>query len=94
MANPFLGVRIPPELEGAIADRMAETGESKSAIVVAALQAYLGTAPCRERLSAIEQRLGEVEALAAEIKQLQEHQQSPPSPPHREGGKAERSHCP
>lgn len=64
MANPFLGVRISPDLDEAIAVRMKETGQSKTDIVIAALEVYLGMRPCHERLLAIEQKLAELEEFA------------------------------
>lgn len=62
MPNPFLGVRIPPELEQAIIDCMQQTGKSKSEIVIAALEAYLDMPSCHKRLTDVEQRLSEVES--------------------------------
>lgn len=70
MANPFIGVRISPELDAAIADRMQETGESKSQLVINALKTYLGVTPCQERLEAIEQRLALLEKIAKEVEEL------------------------
>ncbi len=64
MANPFIGVRIPPDLETAIAQRMLETGQSKSDIVIDALRTYLGLKHCEERLAEIEERLTVLESLA------------------------------
>jgi hypothetical protein len=64
MANPFIAVRITPELDAAIAKRMEETGKSKSDVVIEALKFYLGTMPCAMRLAAIEERLAIVESLA------------------------------
>ena len=61
MPNPFLGVRIPPEVEQALIDRMHQTGQSKSEVVIAALKAYLNLPSCSERLSDVEKRLSEVE---------------------------------
>lgn len=61
MAKPFLGVRIPEELNRALLSHIRETGQTKSDIVIAALQAYLGLLPCHRRLEAIEQRLSDVE---------------------------------
>ncbi len=63
MANPFLGVRIPRELDEAIAARMQRTGQSESDVVIKALKAYLGLLPCQDRLTAIEQRLANLEAI-------------------------------
>jgi len=62
MPKPFLGVRISNELNEAIATRMRETGQSRSDIAIAALQCYLGTLPCHQRLESIEQRLAALEA--------------------------------
>ena len=61
MANPFLGVRIPPELEQALLARMKETGQSKSEIVISALRSYLGMMSCHERLDNVDQRLSALE---------------------------------
>lgn len=72
MPNPFLGVRIPPELEQAIIDRMQQTGESKSEIVIAALETYLEMPSYHQRLTELEQRLSEVESALNRDK----HQQS------------------
>ncbi len=62
MPNPFLGVRIPPEIEEAMITRMQHTGESKSDIVIAALKLYLGLPSCHQRLTEVEERLSEVES--------------------------------
>ena len=67
MANPFIAVRITPELDAAIADRMQETGRSKSDVVIDALKTYLGILPCTQRLAAIEDRLTALEVLAENI---------------------------
>jgi len=67
MPNPFLGVRIPPELDAAIAARASATGQSKSDIAIAALECYLGLPSCHERLAAIEQRLAAIENLARHL---------------------------
>lgn len=72
MANPFIAVRITPELDAAIAKRMEETGKSKSDVVIEALKFYLGTMPCAMRLAAIEERLSIVEALAESTHQVQQ----------------------
>lgn len=66
MANPFIGVRVSPELNEAIAARMRETGQSKSDVVIAALRSYLGISSPQERLDAIEQRLLALEEMAGE----------------------------
>lgn len=70
MANPFLGVRISPELNEAIAARMQQTGQSKSDIVIAALRSYLGMSSSQQRLEEIEQRLSALEEVAVEVKQF------------------------
>ncbi|WP_404785393.1 hypothetical protein [Altericista sp. CCNU0014] len=67
MANPFIAVRITPELDAAIAARMRETGQSKSDVVIAALKSYLGIPPLAERLTAIEQRLAALEVFAESL---------------------------
>jgi DNA polymerase III delta subunit len=64
MANPFIAVRITPELDAAIAERMQETGQSKSDVVIEALKSYLGIHPFTNRLADIEQRLASLELLA------------------------------
>ncbi len=61
MANPFLGVRIPPELHEAIANRMQATGQSKSEIVIEALKLHLGVSPPPDRLNRLEQRISALE---------------------------------
>ncbi len=63
MANSFIGARISPELERAIAARMHATGQTKSDIMIAALTLYLGMKPCQERLTAIEEQLSQLEGL-------------------------------
>lgn len=62
MANPFLAVRITPDLDAAIAERVRETGQSKSDVVIEALKIYLGLLPQAHRLADIEQRLSALEA--------------------------------
>ncbi|MGF1512898.1 MAG: hypothetical protein ACFB5Z_04265 [Elainellaceae cyanobacterium] len=61
MANPFIGARISPDLDRAIAARMQATGQTKSDIMIAALTLYLGMKPCQERLAAIEDKLSKIE---------------------------------
>lgn len=63
MANPFIGARISPELERAIAARMEATGQTKSDVMIAALTLYLGMKPCQERLAAIEEQLSKIEDM-------------------------------
>jgi Arc/MetJ-type ribon-helix-helix transcriptional regulator len=62
MANPFIAVRITPDLDAAIAQRVKETGQSKSDVVIEALKTYLGILPQAHRLADIEQRLSALEA--------------------------------
>lgn len=62
MANPFIAVRITPDLDAAIAERVKETGQSKSDVVIEALKTYLGILPQAHRLAEIEQRLSALEA--------------------------------
>lgn len=85
MANPFIGVRIPPELEKALTTRMQETGQSRSDIVIDALKAHLGMMSCHERLDQVEQRLLALEAIAQEANKLlsncsQQHLVNSPHP--------------
>lgn len=61
MANPFLGVRIPADLNEAILARMRQTGQSKSEIVIDALKVYLGMSPQQDRLDSVEERLSALE---------------------------------
>jgi len=72
MANPFIGVRISPELNEAIAARMKQTGQSKSDVVIAALKSYLGISSSQERLEAIEQRLSALEEITGVAQSLPE----------------------
>jgi hypothetical protein len=71
MANPFIAVRITPELDAAIAARMHETGQSKSDVVIEALKSYLGIQPFTQRLTVIEQRLAALEVFAESIESPQ-----------------------
>jgi hypothetical protein len=64
MANPFIAVRITPDLDAAIALRMQATGQSKSDVVIEALKSYLGIMPANQRLTEIEQRLAALESMA------------------------------
>ncbi|NJL84201.1 MAG: hypothetical protein HC890_17090 [Chloroflexaceae bacterium] len=73
MPNPFVGVRIPHELNEALVARTRETGQSKSDVVITALKNYLGVASYEERLAAIEERLAVLEAtlgIGAEMSHL------------------------
>jgi hypothetical protein len=67
MANPFIAVRITPELDAAIAARMQETGQSKSDVVIEALKSYLGIMPFTQRLTVIEQRLAALEVFLESV---------------------------
>jgi C4-dicarboxylate-specific signal transduction histidine kinase len=84
MANPFIAVRITPELDAAIAARMQETGQSKSDVVIEALKSYLGIQPFTQRLTIIEQRLAALEDLTESTESsvqshASEHLSKPPS---------------
>jgi hypothetical protein len=82
MANPFIAVRITPELDAAIAERMKETGQSKSDIVIEALKSYLGIQPFTKRLTDIEQRLASLEIFAESVEiPLNPHRPDTPHPP-------------
>ena len=61
MPNPFLGVRIPPELHEALMARVKATGQSKSDLVVEALRTYLGMAHQPDKISELESRLAILE---------------------------------
>ena len=63
MSNPFIGVRIPTELNEALIARMQKTGQSKSDVVISALKSYLGIPSFQERLDEIEQRISELESV-------------------------------
>lgn len=67
MANPFIAVRITPDLDAAISQRIQETGQSKSDVVIEALKTYLGIPPQDHRLAEIEQRLTALEASAENV---------------------------
>ncbi|ERT03989.1 ribbon-helix-helix, copG family protein [Lyngbya aestuarii BL J] len=61
MPNPFLGVRIPPELHEALMARVKATGQSKSDLVVEALRTYLGIAHQPDKMEELESRLAILE---------------------------------
>ena len=61
MPNPFLGVRIPPELHVALMAKTETTGQSRSDIVIQALSAYLGIATQHQKLEDLETRLSTLE---------------------------------
>ncbi len=82
MANPFIAVRITPELDAAIAERMQETGQSKSDVVIESLKSYLGIMPFTQRLTMIEQRLAALEVFAESVESpLRSHSTDRPSTP-------------
>lgn len=90
MPNPFLGVRIPRELDEAIAARIRETGQSKSDLVIAALEAYLGMPSHQERFAQIERRVEALEAIAAELSHARGgHIQDEPQQQHHHQGDRE-----
>ena len=62
--NKFIGARIPPDLEAALATRIEETGQSRTDILLASLGEYLGV-----KTSSVEQRLS---GLEAELKAVQQ----------------------
>lgn len=72
MSNPFIGVRISQELNEAVLARMKQTGQSKSEVVIAALNSYLGISSPQERLEVIEQRLLALEEIAGVVESLGE----------------------
>jgi hypothetical protein len=82
MANPFIAVRITPELDAAIAARMQETGQSKSDVVIEALKSYLGIMPFTQRLTIIEERLAALEDLTDPAAPSQHHSDSRSGPSH------------
>ncbi|MEL7037917.1 MAG: YlcI/YnfO family protein [Cyanobacteria bacterium J06592_8] len=61
MPNPFLGVRIPPELHEALMAKVKATGQSKSDLVVEALKTYLGMADQPDKVAELESRLSILE---------------------------------
>ncbi|EAW37324.1 ribbon-helix-helix domain-containing protein [Lyngbya sp. PCC 8106] len=61
MPNPFLGVRIPPELHEALMARVKATGQSKSDLVVEALRTYLGISHQPDKMEELESRLAILE---------------------------------
>ncbi len=73
MANPFIAVRITPELDAAIAARMQETGQSKSDVVIEALKSHLGIMPFTQRLTVIEQRLAALEVFLESVESPVSH---------------------
>ena len=79
MPNPFLGVRIPPEVHEALMAEVKATGQSKSDLVIEALKAYLGMASQHNRIEELEMRLS---ALEVQLEHLS--QQSDPLKHHRE----------
>lgn len=80
--NKFIGARIPPDLEAAIATRMEETGQSRTDILLASLGEYLGvkTSSVEQRLSGLEAELRVVKQRLTEIEQTCSHPETPTSP--------------
>ena len=74
MPNPFIGVRIPIELNEALIARMQKTGQSKSEVVISALKSYLGMPSFQERLDAMEQRISELESVVGTKRSSTHHQ--------------------
>ncbi len=70
MANPFLGVRIPPEVHEALMAQVKATGQSKSDLVIDALKAYLGMASQHDKITELEIRLS---ALEVQLEHLNQH---------------------
>ncbi len=69
MPNPFLGVRIPPEVHKALMARVEATGQSKSDLVVEALRTYLGMAHQPDKIEQLESRLSALEARLEQFNQ-------------------------
>ncbi len=73
MPNPFLGVRIPPEVHEALMAQVEATGQSKSDLVIDALKAYLRMTPQHDKITDLEMRLS---ALEIQLEQLSQHTHS------------------
>lgn len=61
-----LGVRIPSHLNDQLKSYVAQTGISKTEVVISALASYLGCAediPLTERVASLEERMAVLEAL-------------------------------
>lgn len=69
MPNPFLGVRIPPDVHEALMARVEATGQSKSDTVVDALRAYLGMSSHQDRIGELESRLSVLETQLEDLSQ-------------------------
>ncbi|MGL5081572.1 MAG: YlcI/YnfO family protein [Microcoleaceae cyanobacterium] len=69
MPNPFLGVRIPPDVHEALLARVQATGQSKSDVVVDALRAYLGMSSHQDRIGDLESRLSVLEGQLEHMNQ-------------------------
>ena len=71
MASIFVGARIPPELYQKLETRMAQTGSSKSDVVLEALQTYLSQqvqeTSTVQRIVNLEQRLQQLESGLGEF---------------------------
>ncbi len=73
MPNPFLGVRIPPEVHEALMAQVKATGQSKSDIVIDALKAYLKMTLQHDKITDLEMRLS---ALEVQLEHLSQHTHS------------------
>ena len=73
MPNPFLGVRIPPEVHEALMAQVEATGQSKSDLVIDALKAYLRMTPQHDKITDLEMRLS---ALEVQLEHLSQHTHS------------------
>lgn len=76
--NPFLGVRLPPDIHQALLDRAEEMGKTRSEIAIAALSVYLhlpadnsDLTSIQQQLSDVKQRLSAVEQALSDVKQNQ-----------------------
>jgi predicted DNA-binding protein len=69
MPNPFLGVRIPPEVHEALMAQVEATGQSKSDLVIDALKAYLRMTPQHDKITDLEMRLSALEAQLEHLSQ-------------------------
>lgn len=70
MGKSQLGVRVPDELIKRLNEYVAQNNTSKTDVVIGALAQYLDSpesVPLGERVTAVEDRLSEVETLLAKI---------------------------
>lgn len=79
MANPYLSGRIPPELMEKVEQRVRETGESKTDIIVNAVSAYLGfptelrktqNSDVWDAIAEIRERLSNLENLTIQTEEI------------------------